>query len=579
MKAPNQPNRKANQERRQPPRRNAGKSAENSPRPSLVEEISGIDKAILKLFLRRHNLLEKLRRNGQIQAADEKTLREAWQKEATQISRDPDLTSKIFPILQSLSFLPKPDRNPDEIGERISGQESFTLHPPRLSVKIKLTAPLSSRLSRIWLYMACALGKPLSLQNLLMGTRLTDFIRLMERLGAKFNSDIDNIAALPGMPIASPDIAIHTGDDPFNFLIILSHYILRPTRAKIMADISMEPAMFTSLTAFLASLGCRLTPTIPKNLGFPCRIECSGLLPAVITFPDDLPEDLALALAIACLFYDKPLTLDLERLPDRANLLSGLIPLLDQAGAAYKLGNFTIEFEPSPLSPPTRPRVPFDPCVASFLLSLPMPLTGECRLAGMWPEWRKIRGLRDLLIRSGLPWRGDDDLATCGNSESSWNFQLPSDVAILPSELPDWAQPLICALAACACLGGGSGIIPSTYLEDQDTLNFIAAAGLASDPQGKLEIATRAVPIWNAPDPVWAMALALAACAGKGRPPLRLGNPGIVTGLWGYFWRIYNFLPVPGAPAAKAPATPAQPKRRRIHTSAIAKLPEIKEEE
>lgn len=578
MKTPAQPPRKPAAEKRQPPRRNIGKTSENSTRPRLVDEIADIDKVILKLLLKRYNLLEKLRRNGQIPKEDEKILREAWQREATRISRDTQLTSKFFPVLQSLSFLPRPAPGKEENPGQPDARDAFSLNPPRLPVKINLAAPLSSRLTRIWLYMACVLGQPLSLHYLLMNSSLTNFIRIMEKLGARFNFDVDNIAVIPGMPIASPDAVIHAGDNPFNFYLVLAHYAIRPTRAKLMGEISLEPDIFSSLTAFLVSLGCRLTPTVPKTMGLPCRIECSSILPTAINFPADLPEEFALALAIACLFYDKPIALDFTRLPGGSDLLSGLIPLLNQAGATYKLDNLTLNFAPAQICLPDRPAVPFAASAASFLLSLPMPLKGECRLTGNWPAWSKSERLRDLLIRAGMPWRSGENLVTCESQAATWNFHIPLDAAKSLSSLPAWAQPLLCALAACACLAGGSSSIPAAYLEDPHTHDFLTAAGLESDGQGKLAIASGNAPVWNAPDPAWAMALALAACAGKGRKPLRLGNPGIVSGLWSYFWQIYNSLPVPAAPAAKAPP-PTNPKRRRIHTNAIATLPELKEED
>lgn len=561
-----------------PSRGSDGNSREKPLKPRLVEEIASIDKAILKLFLKRFNLLEKLRKNGHIPASDEKALREAWQKEAIQLSRDPALTSKIFPLLQSLSFLPKPDKETAGAVKRESSREAFSLHPPRLPVKINLTAPLSSRLTRIWLYMGCALGQPLSLQHLLMNTPLTNFIRIMEKLGAKFNFDVDNIAILPNPPIACPDDVIHTGNDPLNFYIILSHYLIRPARAKIMGELDIGQEVFFSLTSFLASLGCRLTPAIPKNIGLPARIECSGLLPAAITFPADLPEDFALALAISCLFYEQPVALNFARLPARANFLSGLIPLLEQAGATFKIDNFTLNFDPAPLTLPGHPVVPFDLCVASFLLSLPMALTGKCQLYGTWPDWNISHRLKDFLIGSGIPWNVEKKQSFCQNSELTWHFQPHSDASSPIDGFPAWTHPLICALAACACLNGGTGTLPAQYLEDLTTQSFLEAAGLASDSQGKLEIVSANVPLWNPPDSAWAMALALTACSGKNRPPLKLGNPGIVTELWGYFWQLYNSLPAPGAPAAKAPSQPAKPTRRRIHTNSIAVLPRQKEE-
>ena len=78
--------------------------------------------------------------------------------------------------------------------------------------------------------------------------------------------------------------------------------------------------------------------------------------------------------------------------------------------------------------------------------------------------------------------------------------------------------------------------------------------------------------------PVLALALALAACARDARQGgFKLGNPGIMMGLYPAFWGLYNGLPEPALKREQA-GTPPAPARRRIRTNAVAVPPEMPEE-
>ena len=163
-------------------------------------------------------------------------------------------------------------------------------------------------------------------------------------------------------------------------------------------------------------------------------------------------------------------------------------------------------------------------------------------------------------------------------------------LADLPAELlaelpPDWA-PLPVALAACAALRGGEANLPELPGADMsEVTSFLHAVGLERNAEGRLcktEQTTsqlNAASAWNAPSPVWALALALTACARDARGQgFRLGNPGVMTGLYPAFWALYNALPEPAAKRPVSGEAPTAPARRRIITSAVAVPPELPEE-
>ena len=136
------------------------------------------------------------------------------------------------------------------------------------------------------------------------------------------------------------------------------------------------------------------------------------------------------------------------------------------------------------------------------------------------------------------------------------------------------------ALAACAALRGDKAVLPALPCGTDKTTaeSFLSAVGLELDENGRLckKEQTGARTGWNAPDPVWAMALALTACAS---PHQKLGNPGIMTGLYPPFWALYNTLPEPAVRRAAAPEAQTPAPRRRIITGAVAVPPELKDED
>ena len=101
--APGERRRNAGQERR-PDRRSPSTGG-----TSLREVVTEIDRDILRLLLKRHNLIGKMRGSRpRLDPAEEKFLREAWQKAVAKVSRDADLSGRFFALMQDATFLPRP---------------------------------------------------------------------------------------------------------------------------------------------------------------------------------------------------------------------------------------------------------------------------------------------------------------------------------------------------------------------------------------------------------------------------------------------------------------------------------------
>ena len=92
-------------------------------RRPLRETVCEIDRDILRLLLRRHNILARMRgEKSHLDSAEEKLLRESWEGAVARISRDARLSGHFFSLMQEVEFLPRPagDR-PSETGDPYFG--------------------------------------------------------------------------------------------------------------------------------------------------------------------------------------------------------------------------------------------------------------------------------------------------------------------------------------------------------------------------------------------------------------------------------------------------------------------------
>ncbi|MGE9985971.1 3-phosphoshikimate 1-carboxyvinyltransferase [Desulfovibrio sp. SGI.169] len=575
-------------------------SHDSRPRRPLREVVSNIDRDILHLLLRRHNLLARMHNSkGFLEPTEEKALRESWEAAVSRVSRDARLSSRFFSLMQEVEFLPRPNAQRDE-GEgadrQADGPErrpAFNLAPPLRPARLTMPAPLACRATRAWLMLAAASGQAVRIEPCLMNDPVVDCVKALNQLGAALNREEDGVTARETTPAGAPDKVLHVGDSAWNFFLLLGHYLGRPSRAKFTGESSLKLADFSAVRRFLPQLGARLVHVVPKSDGLPARLECSGILPDVAALPADVPAELAEGVLLAAPFYERPLTLDLAAHPQRRLILARVSPILRAAGADISVTEGRVRVAPTPLRLPARPRLPLEPELAVFLLALPLALSGETRLNGDWPQWPGTQAAWELLQALGLDLRreqagenGRDGAVRARAAAPLKRALLTTLPAGLLAELPAGWTPLPAALAACAALRDGEASLPDLPGADMnDVTSFLHAVGLERKEEGGLckiaqeDARQNAAQAWNAPSPLWALALALAACArGAGSQGFRLGNPGIMTSLYPAFWNLYNALPEPATRKTAAGNTAAAPARRRIITTAVAVPPELKED-
>ena len=570
--------------------RNSHETGDSRARKPLREVVCEIDRDILRLLLRRNNLLERMRGDKpRLDSAEEKNIRESWEAAVSHISRDARLSGHFFSLMQEVEFQPRPasarndaDGNGDNGGPTLQEppRTAFNLAPPAKHVRLRMPAPLVCRATRAWLMLAASTGQPLHIAPCLMNDPIVDCVKMLNQAGASLTREDEGVSARPAAPLGAADKVIHTGDSAWNFFMLLGHYLGRPSRAKVTGDSSLKLADFSAVRHFLPALGARIVHIVPKSDGLPARLECSGILPDSVKLPADVPAELAEGILLAAPGYERAITLDLSSHPDHRLIVARVVPILRAAGADVQTEGAKVRVNPGPLSLPAKPSAGMEPELAIFLLALPLALGGEAHLGGQWPALPAAEAGWDLLKQLGLDLRyeaGKEGGEVCASAPAPLKQYAKGD---LPAGFPAAWAPLPLALAACAALRGEKTVLPTLPSGTDRTTaeSFLSAVGLELDENNCLCKKEQSGPRtgWNAPDPVWAMAFALAACAS---PHQKLGNPGIMTGLFPPFWALYNTLPEPAIRRAAAPEAPAAAPRRRIITGAVAVPPELKDED
>lgn len=565
------------------PRSGSHDDANDRPRP-LREKVCEIDREILGLLMRRHNILSRIARtrdrSGQTRAGrdridphEERFIRESWEHAVSRVSTDPLLASQFFLMMQELDFLPPPSEDGP------SKATIFGLAPAQKPVDIDTEIPCDSLETRLWSALAAYSGSGARIPSALCNDALLDCLRMLAQLGSGVRRDgADGVYAEAGSPAGTPDRVLHVGNDPVNFYISLVHYLGRPGHTKFTGGPALKLADFSPLRRFLPELGTRVIGLVPKSNGLPVRIECSGMLPDTVVLPADLPMDFVRCFVAAAPFFEKDLAIDCAALPAEARdrMLGELLPLLSLAGITVEREGDVLRTKRHTDALPETPSLHMDLDAAAVLLALGAVLGGRVRLKGLWPDSADAASLLSFLEQTGVQCTSDAEGVTLTAPEG---YVLSAERLRVAADLPERFLHLPCALACCQALINGKADLPAF---EGDRELPAALSGLASacelDLQDDVlirpeeEPAGRA-PVWTAPSSRWLCALALAACcrpsAGRG---YALNNPGLVTEIFPGFWNLYNALPAPRLRREEPAGGPQGKERRRIRTTAAAQL-------
>ena len=563
---------------------------------TLFDDISDLDRKLVKLIARRSELVQKLvgtRKKSPAALAriaiTEKDLRKNWESAAAQHSRDERFLRQLFSLLQELELTPLAPV--DEDGVR-KNPAAFNLAPPRCKVDVKLPLLASALQSRLWFFLAASAAQPVRLAGQILGDAEVELIKALNQAGAhlSWNEVNEVVSACPAKqgfgPLVFADKVIYAGEDAFNFYLLSALALGQPGVVKFTGGSNLKLHDFSAWRNVLPLLGARLAHVVPKSTGLPVHQECSALIPEQVELTADLcadlPSEALLALALAAPFWPCGAVLELpaDYVQTWAEILKAALPIFEACSIGHNIKGRRLEIKAGCKQIPSNPVLPIDPLLGATLLALPaFAKGGQVELAGGWAENEPgAKELFGLLGWAGLSLKRSDKQVF-----SSFDAPAPSDenkktqppVLQLARLLPE-ARPLAVVLAARYALVEKMEITLS--LDESADLftvkDFLAFLGLELISCGKdklndkfklaLSAAGELSPAWTAPSAFWGMALALGAyLRGRGQAGTGLNNAVIVSSAAPAFWHIYNSLPQ-GRLQAKTTEVKNEPARRRV---------------
>ncbi|MDD6088633.1 MAG: hypothetical protein PUB69_04915 [Desulfovibrionaceae bacterium] len=524
-------------------RQERGSSASRTP----IAELKNIDRDILRLIVRRVRLAENV---GNVSAPEiERELRASWEKHVASISRDPRLVHRFFALLQEL-----------EISSDADSSFAFNLAPSGKIVKISAPLPANDRLARLNLALAASTDRSAFVPDVPLSDAVMQCLKGFAQAGIPMHRDDDGTVTVRSMNRRSGDVfdrVVYVGSDPLNLYLQIFILAGRLSRVKIMGEKDLRFLDLSALEQFLPSLGSRLMPVIPGQKGVPVRLEASAMLPDQIILPENLSEDMILALCAALPSWHKTCTIDMSRHPDCSKLLREAEQLLKNAGQNAFAENSVLRFAPGAELVFTNCDCCANPAACATLLAIPAFTGGKTVLSGVRSE-HNLEEIASLLRQCGivLTLQNNQYIADCDSPSPQ---KAPLDLHDLSSNL----LPIGLVLALRRLL---TDPVPIRLPENADRAlinDFLTRFGLELNGDTPTSAETNSTP-WTAPSPEWALALSLGAFL---KPNLKLTNPGIVQAVLPWYWTLYNTLPNPKPlrPDISSDSTQQEkPKRRRI---------------
>lgn len=521
-------------------------------RKERLGELIDVDTRILKLLARRSRMLGKesswRRAQGKqrIDAALEKSLWAEWESLGRSSDLPPRLLRQLFNLLNLMAQ--------DEAREKRRA-DAYLLAPQRTPVAVEARAPRSLRRTRLWLALAAASGRALSLDAVILNDPFVELVKSLNQAGGSVSwTGDDHAEVLASDGLAFEEKLIFAGDDSLNFHLLLGMALAGAGRMKFSGGPALKMLDLSAANEILPRLGARLVPLNPHGDGLPARLECGGEMAARLQLPAGAPQDLATGLALAAWAYPQGLALDIAACPELGPALSEAVDVLRDAGIDADLDDTVCRVAPGKPVFPQAPALPPDPVLAAHLLALPVFADGKVTLAGFGAADAAHPAIT-ALGALGADLQSDGDRLICSA------LKLP-DKDIDLGDTPE-LLPLGIALALRS---RRELFVRAPQGADMDgAVQFLdhLGASYATQEDG-LRIAPselRWEGSWASPSPYFCLAAALVSFL---RPGIALENPGVLTALWPQFWNIFNTLPTGRMkPKVQEPKNDA-PKRRRI---------------
>lgn len=541
---------------------------------SLLEDIQDLDRKLIKMIARRTELNRQLCPTGpkssgaaSKQVANEKELRNNWEREAAKVSRDERFLRRLFALLQEFDPLPPQIE-----------KTHFNLSPSRQPVNINMPCLSSDMHSRGLAFIAAASGSKVTLYRQTMSDAMIELVKGLNQAGAHLSWDAGcKVLSQGGDSLNFQDKTIFAGGDEFNFYLMSALALGQPGVVKFTGDSKLKLADLSAWRNVVPCFGARLAHVIPKSSGLPVHLECSGMIPEEVTLPDNLPRNCYTALLLAAPFWSSK-----RRLQSFGTewefVLKSVLPCLETCNVKFVIEGNAISFEPGIGKVVELPHVPADLFLTSAFLAFPAFAGGESCLNGPWPEEFFASGIVEKLFNwAGLSLEKGTDFVRVKAKSGSVKSISPLDLEELPLEF----LPLAIAFAANYVIKHGIPVKiaqsktkylsynPDAVLSAQIVQDFLQCLGAELKGDDSFDIVrssgvSSSAPLWTAPDAYWGIAFALSSYL---RGNIGLTNPAVVSSILPAFWSVFNNLPDPAlrekTKEESVEATPSESRTRR----------------
>lgn len=489
-----------------------------------IEKIMQIDEKIAELVKQRSVLLHGIRVKGYTPSEVEKTLRQHWERYASEKTKDTAFVRTLFKILQQVEM--------KEVGELTPGK--FILTPSKASVHCTIDGTVSEILVHLTLLASVVSGSPITLHNVAISDYVFSTIKMFQTLGVGITWD-DTTISTHSFTMNTQDIVIHLAESEVSLYALLAFSVSCMGHIKCVGGLSLSMLSLSSIKELLVQCGIRIT-SLGGVTGIPARIESTRQIPESLVISSDIPKDMVLMLGAVFPFLHSCSCICFEEHNEKEEIRETLQQLYMLLGITCVFEEYTITYKEEYSLLPEKPQLVLDTYHTFLRCVIPYFTGGSLTIRGKFPETRLATLLLEQLTLCGLHVERTESMLTV-SKENAFAIQ---DYTVLPVEY----FPVLFVMFLSSVRHQSKVKLPPLpeNIDITEVYSFLEALSI-HEQDGILtfekEQSHRA---WIAPHAYWIIAYAYA---GFLFPGIALANPSDVTVILPHFWRFYNTLPSP----------------------------------
>lgn len=509
---------------------------------SVVERIMRIDEDIIALVKKRSTLLHELRVKGYVPSEVEKTLRQHWERYASDKTKDSSFVRTLFKILQQVEM--------QECGELNPGR--FILTPSKATVAYSIDGTVNELCVHLILLASTVRAQPVTLQNVAISDCVFATIKMLQSIGVGITWEGTTVST-HSFQINVNDIVVHLGESEISLYALLALSIVYMGHVKCVGGLSLSLLSLTSCKEVLMQCGVRLT-SLGGVSGIPARIESTRQIPEHLCIMATLPRDMLLMLCTLLPCCGEGTSIDIENHPERDSVVECMKSIYMCLDIDYTLDGYTFRYPQELPTFPTTPKIHLDPYHTFVRAVVPYFTGGSATIRGNIAKTPLHNTIVEQLQLCGLAVQYTDEGMTVTKEKA---FALTEYTA-----LPSCYFPILFTMFLSSVRTRDTIVLPvlPEGIEMTEVQSFLEALSIR-ESHGKLIFEKEQNhTAWIAPNAYWIIGYAFA---GFLFPGITLANPSDVTAVLPHFWRFYNSLP--HAVEHEAPVLQENvPSKRRI---------------